>query len=437
MLIEFKVKNFRSFREEQTLSLVAGAAPKDRSRPESLIACEGFKVVKTAAIYGANASGKSNLVRAISFMRWLVVSSATKMNLGERIADAVPFRLDEASPGQPASFEVCVMTDEALYVYGFAATSDEVVSEWLRVKKPGGRLENWLLRERSLGGKEWDLQGPLRKETLLRDKTRANGLALSRGAELNIPDLADLFLWFQRCLLSYDLSYPPVGLIERTASRIRKEPGFAERVLHILRDSDLGIQSLVVGEEDVVEKVKNEGKDLRGLARVLEGLSAQSTQSFHPVVTLHRRVDSDKLAAFRLVEDESMGTQRLFALTGPVLDALDDGHTLVLDEFECSMHPLLARKIVELFQSETANKSGAQLIFATHDTSLMTPKLLRRDQVWFAEKNEAGATQLFSLYDFADRPRADSAFARNYIAGRYGAVPNFGRSLEDGEITVK
>ena len=140
---------------------------------------------------------------------------------------------------------------------------------------------------------------------------------------------------------------------------------------------------------------------------------------------------------FTLTEDESRGTQRFFALAGPILDALDRGQLVVLDEFECSMHPLLSRKIVEFFQSPSANPKGAQLVFATHNSSLMSQTLMRRDQIWFTEKNEMGATQLFSLYDFENRPRADSAFEKNYFAGRFGAVPRFGRSLEDLEIGEK
>jgi AAA15 family ATPase/GTPase len=134
--------------------------------------------------------------------------------------------------------------------------------------------------------------------------------------------------------------------------------------------------------------------------------------------------------------DESNGTQRFFALAGPFLDALAKGTVVVVDELECSMHPLLTRKLIELFQSPEANKSGAQLIFATHDSTLMDPELFRRDQIWLVEKNRRGASELFSLYDFdtKDRPRNTEVFQRNYLAGRYGGVPKFGPTFEDLEF---
>ena len=154
------------------------------------------------------------------------------------------------------------------------------------------------------------------------------------------------------------------------------------------------------------------------------------------VMTAHALNDSDKVVNFRLDRDESNGTQRLFALAAPVLKALDKGRLLVLDEFECSMHPLLTRKLIELFQSQTENKKGAQLVFATHDSTLMSPGLFRRDQMWFTEKKRNNATELFSLYDFSEgkKPRNTEAFERNYLSGRYGGVPKFGPTFEDLEL---
>ena len=139
---------------------------------------------------------------------------------------------------------------------------------------------------------------------------------------------------------------------------------------------------------------------------------------------------------FSLEEDESNGTQRFFALIGPVLNVLDHGGLLVVDELECSMHPLLTRKVVELFHNPEANPKGAQLIFATHDSTLMSPALLRRDQIWLMEKNFKSATEMFSLCEIEreKRPRKEESFGKNYLAGRYGGVPIFGPALEDAEV---
>ncbi len=435
MLIDFKIKNFRSIKEEQTLSLVAGATGKDQTRPDSLVEWEGFKLAKTAALFGANASGKSNIVRAFRFMKSFVSRSATRMNLGDRIREAIPFRLDIESPGMPSSLEITLLLNGTQYVYGFSATAERVLDESLRVRPAGGRMTTWLSRHVTPHGQDWQISGPLRKdETLLRDKTRDNGLALSRGAELNISDLSELFLWFRKDFLVYDLSVPPMVLAEGTAVRVGEDKNFRARVLQLLRDADLGISSIEVSEEPALVIPKDAPEDLRKVLNAFKDMAGDDDIKRHPVTTYHRVAGADRPVAFRLAEDESNGTQRFFALAGPILDALDRGQLLVLDEFECSMHPLLSRKLVELFQSASANKKGAQLVFATHDTSLMSQKLMRRDQIWFTDKSQAGATELFSLYDFTDRPRAASAFERNYFAGRFGAVPRFGRSLEDLEM---
>lgn len=441
MLIDFKITNYRSIREQQTLSLVAGAAAKDKSHPESLIDCDGSKLLKTAAIYGANASGKSNVVKAFQFMSSFVLTSATRMNLGDRIPDVIPFRLDTMSPGMPSTLELTVLLKGTQYVYGFSAASDRVLGEWLRVKLAGGRLATWFSRAVTPNGQAWEFKGPLEKEAmLLREKTRSNGLVLSRGAELNIQVLSELFLWFRDDFCVYDLSAAPGGLLaETTAKRVGEDDGFNARVLRLLRDADLGINAIRVSEEPVFVLPRNAPENVVRMFNTFKETTGKTEPKVPSVITYHLVADtgSSLSIGFKLAEDESRGTQRLFALAAPVLDALDYGRLLVLDEFECSMHPLMSRKLVELFQSASANKHGAQLIFATHDSSLMSPELLRRDQIWFTEKNEIGATQLFSLYDFADRPRASTAFERNYLEGRFGAVPRFGRSLEDLEVGDK
>lgn len=446
MLVEFKVTNFRSFREEQTLSLVAGAAARDRSHPDSLIDCEKLKLLKTAAVYGANASGKSNLIKAVNVMATFVRISATQINIGDPVPRMVPFRLDAESPLRPSSFEVTVLIEGTQYEYGFSATSERVHDEWLCVGPPGGKMVPWLDRRFDPDSDQttWAIDGPLKADgSLLRERTRPNGLLLSRGAELNVESLLQLYLWFGSGVGIHDLSDSPVVLTEMTAMRAQKDDGFRNRVLRMLRDADLGIDGVDVFETDEMVipdgTPKSERRLLEALRESLQTLGrvfGKGEMKMHPVATTPRLRDSEHTVTFSLEQDESNGTRRLFALAGPVLEALDEGRLLVLDELECSMHPLLAQKLIALFQSSTANMKGAQLVFASHDTTLMHPALFRRDQIWLVEKNRGGATQLFSLYDFdtPDRPRATEAFQKNYLAGRYGGVPMFGRMFEDQEI---
>lgn len=435
MLIEFKVSNFRSFKDEQTLSLVAG---RDSSHPESLIPVDDDHLLKTVALYGANASGKSNLIRAMMVMRDFVVGSATKMNQGDRIDGISPFRLSEETSGQPSRFEIMIMVGSSCYEYGFSASDERVYGEWLYAKPAVGNRRQLFQRTcpPDGGAAHWDFGVALRKEgPLLRERTRDNGLVLSRGAELNMPELSTVFLWFRNGLDLYDMSHPPSGLIRKTADGIKRDETLCKRVSMLLSDSDVGITGIVPAQEPMELPEELIGRfSFETWAKVMAKSRAKTA-----VHTKHRMADTGADVEFDLERDESNGTQRLFALAGPIFRALDNGTAVVADELECSMHPLLTRKLIELFQSAELNKKGAQLIFATHDVTLMDPQLLRRDQIWLVEKKSEGASELFSLYDFKEdakdaRPRSTEAFLRRYLAGRYGGVPVFGSTLEDLEF---
>ncbi len=436
MLIQFSVGNYRSFREEQTLSLVAST---DDAHEHNLIRCDkGPRLAKVASLYGANASGKSNLIKAMREMRGFVLASATKMNLGETIDFVSPFRLDATSGAEPSRFEITLLLDGVTFVYGFSATRERVHDEWLHVRPSEGRFSKWLERtfDPVAGETSWTIRGPLRKDAkLLREKTRNNGLVLSRAAELNVDAVALLFLWFQEKFLGFDLSFPPTELLQSTARMIRESQDHRRRVLRFMRDADLGIKGLSVSEETMSNSFDNVADKLRELFPNLFQEMYHSARLIRLAVTAEHATEEGGSVSFSLEDDESNGTQRFFALAGPVLSALAGGTLLVIDELDCSIHPLLTRKVIELFQSEEFNTAGAQLVFATHDSSVMDPTLFRRDQIWLADKRANGTTDLFSLYDFdvESRPRKGAAFEKNYLAGRYGAIPSFGPSLEDLE----
>ncbi len=423
MLIEFRVANYRSFRDEQTLSLVADGA-KDSSHPGNLIPQGKFDLLKAAAIYGSNASGKSNLFHALTNMVVFVRNSAKKMTLGDPIPWSVPFRLDVEFRHQPTSFEVTVLIDGTRYVYGFSATSERVHDEWLNVTPPAPKKEQrWLERiyDPETNLTKWIFRGPLAKERkLLGERTRENGLVLSRGAELNVAALQELFLWFSKSVFGLNLAGPVDVLLDLSLSWAAENEARQQRVLDLIKHADLGIEGIV----------------LRQIESRTQDIASDNGRPSFEIRTMHCVGGADEMELFDMSTDESQGTQRMFALAGPILDALDTGALVVVDELECSMHPLLTRKLLELFQSPQANTQGAQLVFATHDTTLMDPTLFRRDQIWLVEKDRDGASQLFSLYDFNNgkRPRNTEAFQRNYLAGRYGGVPNFGATFEDLEL---
>ena len=433
MLVEFRVANFRSFNEEQTLTLIA-ARGKDKKHPDNLIAGDKFDLVKAAAIYGANASGKSNLLKALHVMRGLVRNSATQLNEGDSIPGIVPFRLDPDSPKMPCRFEVTVVLDATRFDYGFTASAERVWDEWLFAHSPQtGRRQRWFKRDLDpeTGMTSWLFGSPLKagERKLLSERTRDNGLLLSRGADLNVECLRPIFLWFRKSVQVFGLSGFSIPGMAQTAMRVQEDPSILDRVRQWITHADVGIEDIAVAPDPaVLEEAKSVFSD--------EFFKEISTEAgFVPlrVETLHTVAGTGEPVRFDLQQDESNGTQKFFALAGPVLDALDAGALIVVDELECSMHPLLTRKLIELFQSPKTNKGKAQLIFATHDSSLMDPDLFRRDQIWLVEKKRGGASELFSLYDFdtKERPRATEAFERNYLAGRYGGVPNFGPFLED------
>jgi predicted ATPase len=461
MLIEFRVGNFRSFDEPQTFSFVASS---DARHPDNCISFGNLRLLKSAVVYGANASGKSNLIKALERMWGFVQFSATKMNVGD-LVPVDPFQLNPVSHDKASFFEVAFVVGEVRYQYGFTATRKRVQDEWLIVY-PKGRPRHLLERRFDLetGQTTWAFRGDLEKEgSLLRERTRDNGLVLSRGAELNITPLTTVYLWFRQQISVFDLSGPPTSLITHTAMRLKDDRAFRERVVRMIRDAGVGISDLEVSEEqprvffsepmsmpisgvNYTVSVENlstlpemSGGAIVGstsvpLASGTVSLPVRNVSTYFPPVltirSIHRSRGGDPVR-FDFLAAESNGTQRFFALAGLWLDALDHGGLLVIDELDCSMHPTLTRKLVELFQARDVNRKGAQLVFSTHDSTLMDPELFRRDQVWIVEKDSGGASRLSSLYDFEERPRNNEALERRYLAGRFGGVPVFGPTFED------
>jgi len=443
MLISFSVENYRSFADEQTLSL---EAVKDAAHPEHVVDCGRFSLLKTAVLYGANASGKSNLLKAFQFMAGFVKASATKMTLGDPIRGADCFRLDKARAGMPCSFDIRILLDGTEYQYGFSATQERVHDEWLYITREGTRAANPLSRtfDPTTGKTEWKLRGDLEKTKDITEKTRDNGLFLSRAAEMNVDCVKQIFSWLTGRFRYLNLALSSDWLVEHTVRRMENDGAFRTRAETLIRDADfgiVGIDSLVMSLrhrakawEDLVKNGPLPGWPEDAITRVneilIDRLTSMAEGPPRGVKTLHRLPNSDETVAFSLKDDESNGTQRFLGILGPILDVLDRGDLLVVDELDCSMHPHLTYKLVEMFQSAEANTKGAQLVFATHDTNLMTPALFRRDEIWLTEKSAGGGTELFSLADIQSKPRKDDAFEKHYLAGRYGAIPSFGPSLE-------
>jgi hypothetical protein len=412
MLVEFRVKNFRSLRDEQVLSLVAS---KDKTLQDTHTLPTGLKaaprLLRSAVVYGANASGKSNLIKALRYMRAVVMESATVIQPGQTYA-VQPFRLDAQSAGDPTEFEVTFIIDGVRYQYGYAMTPQRIVSEHLLVYK-AFKPQRWFERhfDAKTGKDVFEFGSGLKgTKNLWEGATRPNALFLSMAVQLNSDALRPVFEWFASQLVVFN---EEVRLNPQVSIQMLKQTEGRKQICGFLSDADISIADIELATRKVAgQQIKI---DL-----------ATGKQEFGPV---ENEVDelkflhvTDKGKAVFDLADESSGTRNLLFLAGPVLDILREGATLVIDELDTSLHPHLVQALVRLFHRPDTNIGGAQLVFTTHDTALLDAYgLFRRDQVWFVEKKQDQSSHLYGLMEFS--PRKNEALERGYLQGRYGAIP--------------
>lgn len=427
MLIEFSTANYRSFRDQVTFSMVASST---KSKSEKLNhnnlfpVTDKLRLLTSAAIYGANASGKSNLLAAIAFMRRFVLYSQKGIEPTGGI-DVEPFLLSTHTVDKPCFFEVAFVQDNRRYRYGFEVTAQRVEAEWLYRIGNSPRARESLLFERE--GEQITLGEKFREGKDLQEKTRPNALFLSVVAQFNGEIAQQVTGWFRSCNTISGLS--DTTLLLYTLHQFEKQAG--QPIVELLRGWDVDILDVEVQKAlnpsgvslplTMPEELRQAILPMMELAQNKEQLTAQAA---------HRVYDEQGAPANTLVWDlqahESEGTQKLFALSGPLLDTLGQGRVLIVDEMDARLHPLLTREIIKLFNSPQTNPNHAQLIFATHDTNLLDNRLLRRDQIWFVEKDQQGASQLYSLVEFKidnKHVRNDASYEKDYIQGRYGAIP--------------
>jgi AAA15 family ATPase/GTPase len=416
MLIEFTVGNFRSFKEPVTLSMVAG---KIKSRnPEidknnTFKAQEDLTLLTSAPVYGANASGKSNLISAVAFMREFIITSSKESQSSDPIR-VDPFRLSALTETKPSFFEMVFLMDGTQYRYGFEASQTSIAAEWL-FSVPSTK-EAMLFVRNEAGIK---MSQKFKEGKGLEDKTRANALFLSVVAQFNGPIAQKILMWFNRIGIVSgldDRAYRNFTISRFADGKLRAE------IIQMVKELDLGINDIFhedVDKSKVVlpNNLPDEIKSL--LMKSMEG-------GLTAIKTVHKKWDSEKPADTATFDmgDESEGTQKIFFLAGPVLNTLANGKVLFVDEMEARLHPLMTRAIVGMFNSLETNKKYAQIIFTTHDTNLLSNKIFRRDQIWFVEKDRQGCSHLYSLSDL--KVRNDASFEDDYIEGRYGSIPFIG-----------
>ncbi|MFD7426176.1 ATP/GTP-binding protein [Streptomyces sp. NPDC059818] len=397
MLLRFRVANFRSLRDEQELSFVV-AADEGHSVARQVELADGpVSVFPLVGIFGANASGKSNVLDALASMRTAVLNSYAQWASYQGIPREV-FALDAKSAAEPTFFEVDVAIDGVRWTYGFELGEQRVESEWVH-SYPLGHQQEWMDRDASRSDVyRWPSSRVKDRAQLVR-RTRPNALLLSTAGTDNHPQLSPLFHWF-RNLWSIGPETERAQREDFTASKLTGEQGY--RIKELLRVADLGIT------DAVVEPSANGTGKVRLLHRTASGEVALDWQR------------------------ESFGTRSWFALLGPMLLALDDGAVLLLDELDASLHPRFAAEVIRLFKDPLSNPNSAQLVFTSHEaTVLSTPtgeRLLDAGQVWFTEKDKDGATELYPLSSMS--PGAHEDLAKSYLEGAFGGVP----SLLAGQI---
>lgn len=420
-LIEFSVKNFRSIKERATLSLVASKklVSQEPSVDEGAVfdVDDEYALLKSVAIYGANASGKSNVIAAVNVLKGMVLDSSRETAATQPIA-VEPFRLDGQTALEPSSFEIVFLMGDSTYRYGFDATAERYTGEWLFVST-GGREKT--LFTRTVDGITVSRSRLFREGKGLEERTRPNALFLSVVAQFNGTLAGAIQRWFSDSLKTIS-GLDDLGYLGYTISRCEDEE-WRSSIVDFVRALDVGIEDISISRIPLRDSLPH---DLP--SEIRQAILAKDDGDVARVSTSHKVFASDGrvvgVSAFDFEKQESEGTQKVFALAGPLIDTLKNGRVLFVDEIDARLHPLLTIALIRLFNSSSTNSKNAQLIFTTHDTNVLNSDVLRRDQVWFTEKDRYGASALYSLLEY--KPRNDSSLAKNYLHGRYGAIPVLG-----------
>jgi hypothetical protein len=421
MFIEFNVTNYRSIRDTQTISMAASKYYNELDEMncfDSGIA--GLpKMLRSAVIYGPNAAGKSNLFRALHFMQSFVLESHS-LQEGQTIK-TVPFALNKRSQTEPSEFEIFFLQDNVRYQYGFAANRMRVTKEWL-LAFPEGKAQRWYEREydATADKDKWYFGSKFSgRRQLWQEATRKNALFLSTAIQLNNEQLKPVFSWFQNKFVTI---LPGTSInLKFSIDQCASEEGIL-RIMEFMNSADISISGIEV-KKIPIPPMKSEMLPPDMPQPIKEKFILEMQGKELPDIQFLHKTDTGESVPFRF-SDESDGTKRLFAFAGPWLDMLAKGRILFVDELGTSLHPLMVRFLLGLIQNPEINKYNAQLIFTTHDTSVLDTDILRRDQIWFVEKDSEQASRLYPLSDF--KPRQGEALEKGYLKGRYGALPFIG-----------
>lgn len=445
MLVQFKIDNYLSFKDTATFSMVGYAPIKEHESDELLCnvffdPTEKIKLLKSGVLYGANGSGKSNLLSAMSFFRSFILTSSNEKQADDEIK-VLRFLLSSETDDEPSSFEMIFYIKDTRYRFGFEADKEKIHSEWLFSLNHQVSAKETKLFSREFQGIKFNKQF-FKEGKGLEDKTRPNALFLSTVAQLNGEIATQILKWFKTNLNI--ISGLENTTTSYTVSKFQKEEDFKKIVIEFFKSIQIGFDNIEITEEndafkkslrnvpvelsDEFDTVLSALKKLQDKARNSESSTVETKQI--SITTQHKKFnDTDEFLEYETINFglESKGTRKLFSLLGPIIDTIQSGKILIVDELDSRLHTLLTMELIKFFHSRV-NKN-AQLIFASHDTNLLRKDIFRRDQIWFAEKNKIGATDLYSLVEYKINQatvRNDASFEKDYLLGKYGAIPFLG-----------
>jgi len=418
MLIQFTTGNYRSFLPLKTISLEATSISEFK---ENIFSTKKGKLNKCAAIYGANASGKSNLIQAMGLMRNMIFESFEKSSASSLSFD--PFLLKSSNLKEPTFFEAVFLIDDIRYRYGFEYNEKSIKAEWLFFTEK--RKEKPLFIRENDGIQVFRF---FKEGNSLEEKTRTNALFLTVVDQFNGKIAQKVMNWFNNFNIIDGISHRGYRSI---TFKMLEDKATRQSLTEFYQELDLGFHSIEIKKElfDAEKMIQGLPEDLvKQLVTDLEG------ETIVNLTTKHKMFDENHefinaFQEFNVRSQESSGTNKIIDLSGPIFDTLKDGGILVIDELDAKLHSLLTISIIRLFQSETTNPKNAQLLFATHNNNILSLGRLRRDQIYFTEKDSLGITDLYSLVEYnmkGKRVRKDNSFEKDYIKGRYGSIPSIG-----------
>jgi uncharacterized protein len=420
MLLKFSVENYLSFKEPAIISFDPGTIKEYKENVFFPSFESSNPLLKCLGLFGKNASGKSNMIKAVAFMKDFVLNSSKESNATNLIS-ATPFLLSTKTSNKPSVFEVTFFIQNEKFRYGFSVTEKSVVSEWLfctsKIKE-----EVIFVRADQNYSFEKDFKNDFKKKLdFFTEITRTNSLFISVLAQFNNPIGTQVTTWFNDLIIAHDSSHSE--LIEFTA-RLMPVGDYRKLITDIIRKSDLGIDSIEEKQKEASAQKKFSSEFLNSVFN--------SDELNYTVKTKHSKFNEDNVliekVVFDLLQNESFGTQKFFGLLGPILYALRQRKILLIDEMDARMHFLLFENVIKIFNSIKYNPNGAQLVFTSHNTYILK-RGLRRDQMILVEKDDYGASSIDSLYKKDPKVRKDASFDKDYLIGKYGAIPRLSSQL--------